>query len=119
MSEDTLPQRCLSCCIVPALARPGMRLFHPVTLADGRVLMRAGKVLDELSLLSLQQRGIEYVFVAVADRRSHFEAEADRLMAREQVEFIFRGASTRPRESLKEAVVAYRLREVMSCPMPA
>lgn len=104
-------------CIVPDDARPGMHLHRDVRLPDGRVLLPAGSVLDADMIARLQQRGIEYLHVAVPDPRSPAEVAAEAAALARRVEFIFRGESTAARLSLQQIVQGYRQKENQPCPL--
>lgn len=95
-----------------------MHLARPLHRADGAMLMPEGTELTEAALTQLQQRGIEYVFVALEDGRDEAAVVRDLAAAEERVRFIFRderadGAQEHPgmgeaREALRDAVMDYR-----------
>lgn len=101
--------------LLPAHARPGMRLIQPVRLPDGRILLAAGLELDELIIQRLSERGVEYIEVAVHDDRTVEQLETALREARDRVNYIFRGGGSYAHAALRETLMSYRISELMPC----
>lgn len=101
--------------LLPAHARPGMRLIQPVRLEDGRVLLAAGIDLDESIIQRLSERGVEYIEVAVRDDRTAEQLETALREARDRVNYIFRGGGSYAYMALRETLMFYRVNGLMPC----
>ena len=88
-----------------------MRVAKSVLRPDGAVLLNEGAELDEDELANLHKRGVEFVFVAVADDRDDATRAAEDAQKRARIEFIFRPADADcdARNELKAAILTYRL----------
>ncbi len=96
-------------CLAPARATPGMALARDLTDREGKPLLAAGTVLDVAMLDRLMRRGVATVTVLVADTRDAEALASEREAAEKRIAHIFRGTSSPARESLRSAVLAYRL----------
>lgn len=101
--------------LVPARARPGMRLLADVRVSNGAILLPAGTLLDDRAVQRLIQRSIEFILVAVPDDRSPTQQAQDVQAAELRLEHIFRGASTPARNLLRDSVSTYRRTCAMPC----
>ena len=95
-------------CLPPGGVTPGMALAADIKNTRGKVLLTAGTVLDGQSLDSLVRRGIEAIFVTVADTRDLPTIGRQLAEAQNRVDYIFRGPLDRTGAELKAVVQNYR-----------
>lgn len=98
-------------CLTPERVAPGARLARAVTRADGHILLAPGTELDHERIAQLWERGIEFVYVEVEDRRDDAARAADLSAAEGRVAELFRGPAGEAREALRHAVLAHRRQE--------
>lgn len=96
-------------CLSPGRVAPGMTLARAITDRDGNSLLAAGTVLDSEMLDRLIRRGVEAITVLVVDTRDAETIANDLVAAEARVDHIFRGAGSRAREALRQAILAYRV----------
>jgi hypothetical protein len=93
----------------PGRVAPGMTLARATTDRDGKTLLAQGTILDSEMLERLIRRGVETVAVLVLDTRDE-ETIAEQLQTTEsRVNTIFRGESSPARETLRAAILNFRL----------
>ena len=96
-------------CLSPGRIAPGMTLAKAITDRDGNTLLATGTVLDSEMLDRLIRRGVEAITVLVVDTRDAETIAADFAAAEARVGYIFRGAGSKARETLRQAILAYRV----------
>ena len=95
-------------CLTPLRVTPGARLARPVLRTDGNMLLAAGSELDSDQLANLWERGIEFVYIEVADTRDDETRAHDLAAVGARVKQLFRGPSNAARDELQAVVLAYR-----------
>jgi hypothetical protein len=92
----------------PLQVTPGMCLARAVSRADGVVLLAAGSELTKDKLAQLTQRGVEVVFLAVAETRDEETIAAEIAATEARVTHLFRGEAGMARSELRQVILAYR-----------
>lgn len=95
-------------CLSPGLAAPGMTLANAVNGRDGSQLLAAGTVLDADKLERLIRRGVETLWVCIADVRDQTTIDLELRSAEERIAAIFQTPGNAAREALRTAVSSYR-----------
>ncbi len=96
-------------CLSPGRVAPGMTLAKAITDRDGNTLLATGAVLDSEMLDRLIRRGVEAITVLVVDTRDADTIVSDLATAEARVGYIFRGDGSKARETLCQAILAYRV----------
>lgn len=96
-------------CFSPGCIAPGMTLAKPVTDREGKTLLSADTELDLETIDRLIRRGVETVWIQVLDTRDELTIADDLAAAQSRVEKIFRGPGSASRQTLRAAVLQYRL----------
>ncbi|MFC5303141.1 hypothetical protein [Azospira restricta] len=99
-------------CLPPGQLAPGMQVAAPIVSAQGSVLLATGAVLDEEAPENLRRRGIEFVTVSVADARDAATIAREQAAAAARIDHIFRGDGGAARDALRQAIHAYRARQL-------
>ncbi len=95
-------------CLSPGRIAPGMTLAKAIIDRDGNTLLATGAVLDSEMLDRLIRRGVEAITVLIDDPRAPETIANDLAAAEARVGYIFRGAGSQARETLRHAILAYR-----------
>lgn len=99
-------------CLPPGQLVPGMEVAVPVVSAQGAVLLAAGATLDDDAPENLRRRGIDFVTVAIPDRRDADTIAREQEDAALRVEYIFRGEGSACRNRLRQIVLDFRARQL-------
>ena len=98
-----------------AQAKAGMKLEKDVCNSLGQVLLKAGMVLSESSISSLEHKNIGHVSVLQDDMRNEEELFAERNKVTERINSIFQNV---PQDgtmgALKQMILDYRLEKLSS-----
>jgi len=96
-------------------AKPGMTLEKDVRNSLGQVLLKAGMVLSESSISSLEHKNIGHVSVLQDDVRNEEELLAERNKLIERINSIFQNVSQDgTMGALKQMILDYRLEKLSS-----
>lgn len=95
-------------CLPTGLVTPRMTLASAVNGRDGSQLLAAGTLLDTDMLERLIRRGVETLWISIADERDQTRIDFELRSAEERIAAIFQTPGSAAREALRVAVSNYR-----------